>query len=671
MKFAPSTRSALVLSASILALALVSTEVRATDYTWTGLGGSTSFLATGNWDANPTPFNNTKNFIITATANNPFISTNNLNLGTITINGGTLTLNGGHTFTTTGMTINNGGTFVTQNNVFNGNITINSGGTYNLLAAATFNGNITNGGTLSASSYFVGTITTLTNTGTITGSSGIRATTITNSGNITGTTYGLNLTSAATLTNSGTISGGTSAVLLGANRNTININPGAVFTNGIDYNSKTGNTTAFGTGSYTIAVKNYNISGNTITVTNSATQTVVTSGIVGTNGNMAIVNTTSSTSAKSSTTNQTQDVSRSVSVVISDILTQTNTVSDILTQINTGGVGSGAGFSGFQSASMNSTDTGGLVRNVRNEFGREVTLPGELNTTADMSTPRQGVFADGKGNMFWSRAFAGTRYQPEVSGIPATQSYYAGAAVGYERRLDDWRIGGFAGYGSTALNSYGGVGNVKGDVFFAGLYGRRELGQWAFDLGLTGGTIGNKSARYITGTSGLETANAAFNGVFVAPEAAVSYRYQIVPAWTLTPTARLRYTGSFYGGYAETGSSQNITYGAQSVHMIEERAELRLGHTMKLEEGLSFNSYVQASAFGIHRLGSDVATASALGSDITLTSGTTKDLFGASLGAGFDWRVKKDMTLFAGADALIYSNGSNGANARAGIRISF
>ncbi len=105
--------------------------------------------------------------------------------------------------------------------------------------------------------------------------------------------------------------------------------------------------------------------------------------------------------------------------------------------------------------------------------------------------------------------------------------------------------------------------------------------------------------------------------------------------------------------------------------MIEERAELRLGHTMKLDEGLSFKSYVQASAFGIHRLGSDIATASVLGSDITLTSGTSKDLFGASLGVGFDWKVKKDMTLFAGADGLIYSNGSNGANARAGIRISF
>ncbi len=97
--------------------------------------------------------------------------------------------------------------------------------------------------------------------------------------------------------------------------------------------------------------------------------------------------------------------------------------------------------------------------------------------------------------------------------------------------------------------------------FFAGLYGRRELGQWAFDLGFTAGTIGNKSARYINGTGGLETANAAFNGVFIAPEAAASYTYQIDPAWTLTPTARLRYTGSFYGAYAETGSSQNITYG--------------------------------------------------------------------------------------------------------------
>ncbi len=468
MTFAASTRSTLTLSASVLALALVSTEVRATDYTWTGLGGSTSFVATGNWNTVPSGYNNTNNFIIVATANNPFISTNFLNLGTITINGGTLTLNPNQTLTTTGMTINNGGTFVTALDTFNGNMTINAGGTYRLDNATTFNGNITNAGTLAAGGFFLATITTLTNTGTITGSSGIKARTVTNSGTITGTTYGLDLTSAITLTNSGTISGGTSAVRLGANNNTLTINPGAVFTNGIDYNSTTGNTTNFGTGSYTIAVKNYNVANNTISVANPTSQTVVTSGVVGTNGNLvvnqaaaatiAVVNASGTSAAVSSPSNQTQEISRSVSFV----------VSDILTQINTGGIGSGAGYSGFQAASMNSGDTGGLVRNVRNEFGREVTLPGELNTTADLSAPRQGVYADGQGNLFWSRAFAGTRYQPEVSGLAATQSYYAGAAVGYDRRVEDWRIGGFAGYGSTALNSFAGAGNVKGDVFFCG-----------------------------------------------------------------------------------------------------------------------------------------------------------------------------------------------------------
>ncbi len=679
--FCSAPRVALSLSASVFALALVSSEVRATDYFW--FGSSTLFLNSNNWrdigNNLPSPNNNTatfvtaNNFIINAnnSSSNPFIS-GTWSVGTITLSDLVLTTNNNTNLTTAGLTVNSGSQVRTRTaTVLNGNITINSGGTWTAAGFTTVTGRATNAGTMTLDGWIVSGITTLTNTGTITGSDRLTAATIVNSGSITGTTYGLDLTSAANLTNSGTISGGTSAVRLGANGNTITINPGAVFTNGIDYNSTTGNTTNFGTGSYTIAVKNYNVANNTITVANPTAQTVVTSGVVATNGNVvvnqaapatiAVVNTSSSTAAVSSPSSQTQEFGRSVSIV----------VGDILSQVNSGGMGGGATSSGFQPASMNAADTGGLVRNVRNEFGSEVSLPGTLNTTADMGTPRQGVFADGQGILFWSRAFAGTRYQPEVSGLPATQSNYAGAAMGYDRRVEDWRVGGFAGYGSTALNSFGGAGNVKGDLFFAGLYGRREIGAWAVDLGLTGGTIGNKSSRFINGTNGLETANAAFSGVFIAPEAAVSYAYQIDPAWTLTPTARLRYTGSFYGAYAETGSSQNITFGAQSVHMIEERAELRLGHTMKLDEGLSFNSYVQASAFGIHRLGSDVTTASVLGTDITLNSTTSKDLFGASLGAGFDWKVKKDVTLFAGADALIYSNGSNGASARAGIRVSF
>lgn len=795
-----SSRSKLLLSSTIIVLALLSDEVRAKDLTW--YGTNTTFATWSNWRDSlgnlPSPTTNVATFV---PANNFFISADNssfnpnlftsLSVGTVTISDLSFSLFTGANLTTTGVivndngglttragsklsgdvTVNKGGRWGVTDTIHNGNVTVNSGGNWvmggwltntgnvtvnsggnlswngSTTGALTVTGNVTNAGTMALGGNAVSGITTLTNSGTISGSDSLSASTIVNSGSITGTTYGLNLTNAVALTNSGTISGGTAAVKLGANGNKININPGGVFTGGIDYNNTTGNTTAFGTGSYTLAVKNYAAATNAITVANSSTVVSVTN-------NGAVVYSTSGTSKPSGGTStpsggsssssggtstpsggsstpavatptpptivstppvvvsttpaivptppttpptpptsaptppaivstpaasvptpaptttiavvnasgsalavqsQTQAVSGSVSMVVSDVLGQVDAGGEDVG--NT--MGSTESTSTSMSARMGYAEEGSPVDDTNNPFNK------------NNFKPAQGLVNDGMGNLLWSRGFAGTRYQPSAASAPATRSTYEGIMMGYDRRFDDWRFGGFAGYSHVGQSSSNGSGDVKGDVYYGGLYGRREIGSWAVNLGLTGGSINNKSTRYITVNSGAEAAEADFNGFFVAPEVALSYAYKIDPAWTLTSTARLRYTGTFYDGYSEKGSSQNITYGAQSVHMLEERAEVRLGHTVELEDGSLFNSYVQGAAFGIERLGSSSTSASVFGTNIMLNSAASKDTLGASLGAGFDWRVNKDLTLFAGADGLIYSNKARGVSGRVGVRVSF
>lgn len=434
--------------------------------------------------------------------------------------------------------------------------------------------------------------------------------TITNKGSIVGTSgFGINLdmnTNNATITNFGTISGGTSAILFGGGGNTLNIHDGAVFTNGVDFNNRTGNTLNFYTGSYTLGVKRYSLASNTINLLGAGNQLITTDVVNGGGtGNIVVVAPQVAATPAATTTT----VAASLANVISSVSNLASTVSSPSTIVPpVQGVtpevpppgreagGFGQDFTAYDPVSPNPVATRTNMQTY------SMANLSEFSAT-DLLRSKQGQKVDARGNLAWGRAFGSYRALPSAARVIGNSTAMGGVMFGYDRNLADWRLGIYAGYsyGYTRMNDAS--GNVKTDYYMGGVYARRDFGAYTLLANLSGGVMANRMNRSIN--LGAEQAKSSFTGFFLTPELALSRDVALAPGWTVTPTLRVRYVGSFLPTYRESGSSQNIAYGSSTSHGFEERAELKLTRSMKTDAGLTSSYYVQAAAIGTHRVGGD------------------------------------------------------------------
>ncbi|MBR0712567.1 autotransporter domain-containing protein [Bradyrhizobium liaoningense] len=496
----------------------------------------------------------------------------------------------------------------------------------------TNSGSITTSGAI-GTAVFAGAGSTITNnaSGVVSGASGI---------SITGNN--------STITNAGTISGSMASItyVSGSTGHVLNVLPSAVFNGAIHYNNTIGNTINFGTGSYTLPVDQYLVASNTINLSSSA-QTLVTSGLNGAGtGNIVVTN----VSNVASTPTMVPDFTRSLFNIISGILD--NNIDYPQTVAPSPAIGYADGASGSLASQLPDQ------------------LRGSGNRLAMASMP-QGSSLDAYGNLFWARSFAGLRNQLSTPSAAGSTTNQYGGLIGFDRRLDTWRVGGFAGAGNLSGWMADGSGTLKSDVYFGGLYGRREWGPLVFDLALATGGLNARSTRTVYSTT-TESAVGSFGGYFIAPQAALGYRYAISPAVTVTPFVRVGYSGTFSEGYSETGSSQNLTYQARQVHLFEERAgaifsrEFYAGGAAPLTK-LSLS----ASVFGQQRVGPQGFGASFSGTDFTVNYTSAASVFGGTVGLGFETIVARNTALFGSADAQYTNDKTASYNARLGLKVGF
>lgn len=541
------------------------------------------------------------------------------------------------------------------------------------------------GGTISGSAFFGihatngASSVTIVNDGSISGKSGILSqvtgsATVTNRGTISSTAawsagqtfagYGINFESGhATLNNYGTIAGLTSAVIIGAGGNTFNIYDGSVFTNGIDYNNKTGNTTNFYTGSYTLGVKNYQLNANTINLRGTG-QTLITSGVVNGNGNVVIVDNSASLSTNSAGPIMASYTSSVVSDLLSnDVIVQDIGIGDVFPRDSINDKPQSSAQAGFYPDRLKLRTS-----KAQAAFANVLTSSAAANATGALLSG-SGQTVDRYGNLVWSRSFGGAYFQDPFGSMSGQRTYSGGTMVGYDWSDTTWRVGGFFGLGRMRTNRSLSPDHVTTDTVFGGLYGRYRFDKFNLDATLSGGSINATTQRYIN--NGTEVATGKVNGFFLSPEVALGYNMGVADGWVFTPTGRLRYVGAFSDPYTETGSSQNVSYGKSVSQSFEEHLELRLTHNVKDDSGLTSSYYVQAAAIAAQRVGPDGFAANLSGTSFTVGNGAARAKAGGSVSVGFNYKVTQQCDLFGSVEAAAFSDKSYSVAARGGIKLSF
>lgn len=296
------------------------------------------------------------------------------------------------------------------------------------------------------------------------------------------------------------------------------------------------------------------------------------------------------------------------------------------------------------------------------------------STNRQDMVPAAMAYDRATGTTVWSKAFIGKQHQSADTPTLQSSTLTYGAALGIDRSVtSDLLLGVYLGAGYGKLDVQGESQTVSTDYVFGGVYGRFDWIAHFFDVAVSGGHLANTTRRKIfnnAAPNGEETATADYNGYFVSPEIAYGIRIPLAGNATLTPTGRIRYLAGHLNGYAETGSSANLTVNGRTVQNLEERFELVLSHLDPLAHGWLKTS-ATLGVLAQERLGGTSINTVLLGQNLSFTAAGDTTAAGIYAGLAFDYRAAKSISLFAALDGTAMTDKSVAFTAKGGTRVSF
>jgi uncharacterized protein with beta-barrel porin domain len=482
--------------------------------------------------------------------------------------------------------------------------------------------NVTNAGSISGAAFgiYAGTAATVVNTGTIAGAIGIR------SGEIG--------PGAANITNSGTISGTTAALFFSGASDTLTLLPG----------SKIVGPMVLGGGNDTINFRtgNQNLTFDTLagaTVTGTVPFAVV--------GNQAVaVDPTPFAMAGR------------------NLVDFTRGISEVLRSVSGAAMSSGTTATAFAPGD-------GLAGRIDDAFAG---FPA-LGYAGEPMVFKNATVRTDDGRAVWARGLGGHQRQDADGALLRSTTTFGGGAAGVDIvARPDLRFGVFMGGGFSRFSIDTNADNTKTDTVFGGLYGRYAStfagAPSFFDFALHGGYSGNSTSRSINNNlapGGIEVASASYNSGYLTPELAYNVNLPLWAAVTLTPSVRLRYVAGFFGGYTESGSTANLAVGSRTIHVFEQRGELKLTHATMLG-GRQLLTSVHVGVLGTERVGDTTVNTVVLGASLPFVTPGKDTVAGVLGGGAFEWRTGPGVSLYGAAEAIGMSDSSTVVTAKGGIR---
>lgn len=265
----------------------------------------------------------------------------------------------------------------------------------------------------------------------------------------------------------------------------------------------------------------------------------------------------------------------------------------------------------------------------------------------------------------WGSVFGGASHDD----APDLGHVFGGLiAGGHMQPAAGTTLGLLGGYAASRLET-GGNHTIDSGTGVFGVYGSQSVGVVEIDFSVLAGWSGHSSSRDFVALGVAETATADYSSWFIAPALGAAVPVLAMENGEMRIAARAGYIGGEVEGYSETGSSMNLTVGAQTISLLDGRIGLESEFAVGSIENPT-RVLLEGGIFGQSNLGGNSVPISFLGQTQNVAAAGDSH-FGIYGGVDVVTDIGNGAELFAGADASLRDDGMISGVAKAGLSGSF
>jgi Autotransporter beta-domain len=292
-----------------------------------------------------------------------------------------------------------------------------------------------------------------------------------------------------------------------------------------------------------------------------------------------------------------------------------------------------------------------------------------LQDPAQVATNGAAPDDDGLGNALWASPFGGVLNRGGGDGYDHS---FGGLMAGADHAFStDLRAGLMAGFSFGQTESDGDIHSSDTYSIFAGAYLSKNWQATFADLSLVGGYLNSNDDVTILNnmvTGGLQDISTGYDYVYLSPAARIG-RAIALQHGTLTPAARLRYTGLWQAGDAKENTT-GVTFSDRSLHVLEVRGETKYEFAPIVSDAGAWYLSLKAGADGIFTL-NDSVDGTLSGAALNLSLDEDDAVLRGFATANAVWQANNGAKFLASVEGGYDTAQTLSASARLGVKLSF